>query len=82
MYDRSPIKHLDAVQTPSLLLLGAKDRRVPMCQGLEYYHALRSKGVPTKCLVFPEDTHALDNPATDLEHWNAIAEWLKLHLNL
>ena len=76
----SPIAHVEQVITPTLLLLGAKDRRVPHSQGLEYYHILRSKGVDSKLLIFPEDNHALDRPLTEAEQWIAVAEWFSNRL--
>ena len=87
MFNKSPMRHVQNVVTPTLLLLGGKDRRVPMCQGIEYYHALRSahaaaaaaRDVPVKCLVFPEDTHAIDSPASEACAWGAIREWFDVH---
>lgn len=76
----SPIIHVGAVKAPTLMLIGAKDRRVPQSQGISYYHTLRSLGVTTKMLVFPEDVHAIDRPQSEAEQWVAIAEWLMMHL--
>lgn len=36
------------VRAPVLLMLGEDDRRVPPKQGLEYYRALKARGVPTR----------------------------------
>lgn len=46
--DCSPIKYINDVQAPTLLLLGNKDLRVPSSQGLAYYHLLRKNGVVAK----------------------------------
>jgi acylaminoacyl-peptidase len=45
----SPIHHVHRVVAPTLLCLGAKDRRVPPSQGHEFYHVLRAQGVTTRC---------------------------------
>lgn len=36
------------VRAPVLLMLGEDDRRVPPKQGLEYYRALKARGLPTR----------------------------------
>ena len=79
MHKVSPIYHIEKVRTPTLLLLGGKDKRVPPSQGLEYYHLLRARGVKTKLLFFPEDTHAIDKPLSEAEQWIAIANWFAEH---
>ena len=58
----SPVAHVDAVKTPTLIALGEGDLRVPFSQGLHYHHLLRSKGVETKLMTFPKDSHPLDRP--------------------
>lgn len=59
------------MQAPLLFVLGAKDRRVPMADGLQFVSALKAQGSPTRLLTFPEDTHALDKPQTEYEQ----CEW-------
>lgn len=48
MIDVSPMKYVKNVKTPTLLLLGKKDLRVPPSQGFSYYYALKELNVPTK----------------------------------
>ena len=44
MRNCSPMKYIKNVRAPVLMLIGAKDRRVPMSQGISYYHTLKAKG--------------------------------------
>jgi dipeptidyl aminopeptidase/acylaminoacyl peptidase len=44
-------------KTPTLVVHGEKDYRVPVTQGLEYYNTLRQKGVPARLLYFPDENH-------------------------
>lgn len=80
MWVASPVSHIDGVVAPTLVALGAKDRRVPQSQGLEWFHALKSRGVETKLLMYPEDVHAIDKPASEADQWLNIVDWLKKHL--
>ena len=63
---KSPIFHINKVKTPVLMGLGTKDKRVPMCQGLAYYHGLKARGINTKCLVY-EDNHSIGKTSFDLD---------------
>jgi acylaminoacyl-peptidase len=75
MHAISPVAHIDAVRAPVLMLLGAKDRRVPPSNGTTYAHALRQRGVTVRMLTFPEDEHALSKPRTELESFANIMDW-------
>ncbi|EPZ34554.1 alpha/beta-hydrolase [Rozella allomycis CSF55] len=61
LYKSSPISLVDNVKCPTLLLLGRNDRRVPIYQGLNWFYQLKSKGVKTKLMMFPDTGHSLDS---------------------
>eukprot|EP00198_Chlamydomonas_reinhardtii_P011561 XP_001700898.1 acylaminoacyl-peptidase [Chlamydomonas reinhardtii] len=84
MYAASPVVYVDAVKAPVFMMLGAKDRRVPPPDGLQYLSALRGRdvaahGAPpeSRLIVFPEDSHGLDKPQTEFEQWINVVWWLK-----
>ncbi|CAG9467337.1 unnamed protein product [Pedinophyceae sp. YPF-701] len=77
---KSPITTVDNVNLPLLVLLGAKDARVPFTDAKQYVTALKDRGESApdvRVLVFPEDKHALDKPQTEFESWMNILAWLK-----
>ncbi|CAN4092846.1 unnamed protein product [Withania somnifera] len=76
-YDQSPISHVSKVRAPTLMLLGAKDLRVPITDGLQYARALKEKGVEVKVMMFPDDIQELDRPRTDFESFLNIGMWFK-----
>lgn len=80
MWDASPIAHIDNVKAPTLIAIGNADKRVPPSQGVEYYHALRSKGVDTKLLMYNEDDHAIDRVQSEADHWINIKKWFDKYL--
>ncbi|KAK3024099.1 hypothetical protein RJ639_044201, partial [Escallonia herrerae] len=76
-HNKSPILHLSKVKTPILFLLGAKDLRVPVSNGLQYARALKEKGVDVKVIVFPNDVHGIESPQSDFESFLNIGVWFK-----
>lgn len=78
----SPVRYVDNVTAPVLMMLGACDRRVPQDDGKNYLKMLkRRKDAPeTRLMVFPQDTHALDKPQTEFEQWLTALWWLKKHM--
>jgi dipeptidyl aminopeptidase/acylaminoacyl peptidase len=58
-WERSPLKHIDGAKTPTLIIHGAADPRVPPGQSLELYTALKWKGVPVEYVVYPREGHGI-----------------------
>ncbi|GAX72583.1 hypothetical protein CEUSTIGMA_g39.t1 [Chlamydomonas eustigma] len=86
LYAISPIAHIHKVKAPMLFMLGAKDRRVPLADGLQYISALRARAAADpslqapRVITFPEDTHSLEKPQTEFEQWLNTAWWLKTYV--
>ncbi|XP_042029120.1 acylamino-acid-releasing enzyme 1-like isoform X3 [Salvia splendens] len=78
-YSKSPIAHVSKVKTPTIFLLGARDIRLPMCNGIQFARALRERGVETKVIVFPNDEHSIDRPQSDYESYLNIGMWFNKH---
>ncbi|EYC04575.1 hypothetical protein Y032_0087g2090 [Ancylostoma ceylanicum] len=55
--DRSPINHIDRLQTPIAFLHGKEDTVVPVSQSVEMYDKLREKGVTTALMLFDDEGH-------------------------
>ena len=55
----SPIKFIKKVRTPTLVLHGERDSEVPTPQGYEFWHALKTLGVPTELVVYKNEGHAI-----------------------
>ena len=67
------------MQTPTLVLHGEKDFRVPVSQGINLHGALTGKGVPARIVVFPDENHWIMRPqASQLWHREFFA-WLDRH---
>jgi len=56
---QSPITYIDRAKTPTLVLVGRNDPRVPYPQSQQLYEALRVKGVPTQLVSYPREGHSI-----------------------
>jgi dipeptidyl aminopeptidase/acylaminoacyl peptidase len=55
----SPITFIKKVRTPTLVLHGDRDSEVPTPQGYEFWHALKTLGVPTELVIYENEGHAI-----------------------
>lgn len=68
--ERSPIRHVDRLATPLILLQGTEDKVVPPDQAEQMADTLREKGLPVALVLFEGEGHgfrALDNQVRALE---------------
>jgi dipeptidyl aminopeptidase/acylaminoacyl peptidase len=73
---QSPQRLAANFKTPTLVLHGERDFRVPVTQGLEYYNTLRQKGVPTRLVYFPDENHWVLKPQNSLLWHREVFAWL------
>ena len=79
-------RYVGDIIAPVLLCLGAKDRRVPFSQGMEYFHALKAKRLdkansPELALrVYPECDHAIDKPNGEADQFISIKNFFMKHI--
>ena len=78
--EQSPVTHLAGARTPTLLLVGEKDVRVPTAQSVEMLRALRGSGVEAELVVFPGEPHTLRTPRHQLHKVNSEIAWFERHL--
>jgi dipeptidyl aminopeptidase/acylaminoacyl peptidase len=58
-----PFLHADRITTPTLFLGGESDFNVPVEGGQQMYQALRSLGVDTQLIIYPNEHHGLTRPS-------------------
>lgn len=79
-WDHSPLKDVWKVTTPTLVLVGEEDPRVPMPQSVELYRALKANGVPTKLYVAPREPHGWQELRHRLFKMNVELDWFERHV--
>lgn len=78
LYQReSPVTHVKNAKTPTLLVVGAEDKRCPLEQSLMMYRALKDNGVTTELLIYPREDHGFVEPRHILDRAKRVAEWFR-----
>jgi dipeptidyl aminopeptidase/acylaminoacyl peptidase len=67
-------------KTPTIILHGERDYRVPVTHGLEYYMTLKLKGVPTRLVYFPDENHWILKPQNSVLWHREVFGWLEKHI--
>jgi len=77
MYARwSPSYYVKNFNTPTLVIHGEQDFRVPFGQGLQLFTALKLRKVPAKLLVFPDEGHWIQKPQNSLLWYRTFLDWI------
>ena len=76
---QSPHTFAKAMQTPTLVMHGALDYRVPDAQGLAYYNTLKARGVDARLVWFPDENHWILKPRNSKLWYEEFFSWLEHH---
>jgi dipeptidyl aminopeptidase/acylaminoacyl peptidase len=76
---QSPHASAGAMATPTLVVHGALDYRVPDAQGLAYYNTLKARGVEARLLWYPDENHWILKPRNSRQWYREFFDWLRLH---
>ncbi len=73
---QSPHAFAKNFKTPTLVIHGQLDYRVPDAQGLAYYNTLKSLGVPSRLVWFPDENHWVLKPRNSRLWYGEFFAWL------
>lgn len=71
----SAISHIENVVTPTQVIHGQEDFRVPLGQGQEFYNSLKWLGVDTEMIIYPRTPHGPREPKFLMDVSKRIMEW-------
>ncbi|MBT1443935.1 S9 family peptidase [Shewanella sp. JM162201] len=72
----SPHYHADKFKTPTLVIHGQLDYRVPVGQGFELFRTLQSKGIESRMIYFPDENHWILKPNNSIYWYNEVKDWM------
>lgn len=79
-WNRSPLKYVGNVTTPTMLMTGVNDLRTPIGQTEEFYEALKVRKIPTQMVRFNEEWHGTSSkPSNFIRSQLYLRDWFKQH---
>jgi dipeptidyl aminopeptidase/acylaminoacyl peptidase len=76
----SPIEFITRVRTPTLVLVGERDAECPPPQSREFWHALKTRKVPTQLVIYPGEGHGFRSPRHRCDVMRRTLRWLDRYL--
>ena len=81
VYEKSsPIHFIKNVKTPTLVIVGERDAECPASQSYEFWHALKTLGVPTKLIIYPGEGHLFIEPKNQADRMDQTVGWFDKYL--
>jgi dipeptidyl aminopeptidase/acylaminoacyl peptidase len=80
-WDHSPMKFVGNVKTPTMILHGQSDTRVPIAQSEEFYRALIEQHVPVEYVVYPRENHGFVEPRHQVDRVQRYLVFFGRYLN-
>jgi len=75
-YEFSPHRFITNWDTPILIIHGSNDFRIPYTQSLEAFNAAQLRGIPSRLMFFPDETHFVTKPQNAVLWQNEFFKWL------
>jgi len=76
VYEKSsPIRYIKNVKTPTLVIVGERDAECPAPQSYEFWHALRTLGVPTQLIIYAGEGHLFLKPENQADRMDQTVAW-------
>jgi dipeptidyl aminopeptidase/acylaminoacyl peptidase len=71
---------LGKYKTPTLVIAGERDYRVPYTQSLEFFNTLQRQNVPSKLVIFPDEGHWILKPQNSQLWYKTFLDWLATYV--
>ncbi|WP_435010151.1 S9 family peptidase [Tundrisphaera lichenicola] len=78
--EQTPSAFVGNFKTPTLVIHGSQDFRVPEAQGLGMFTSLQRQGVRSRFVLFPDEGHWIARPANRIIWWREVHDWLAKYL--
>nr|WP_320160326.1 S9 family peptidase [uncultured Methanoregula sp.] len=72
----NPAEHVALWKTPTLVIQGGNDYRVPETEGFAVFSALQRRNIPSRLLYFPDENHWVLKPGNSILWYHTVLDWL------
>ncbi|HET6348476.1 MAG TPA: S9 family peptidase [Candidatus Krumholzibacteria bacterium] len=72
----NPIESVGKWKTPTLVIHGGRDFRIPYSEGIATFTALQRQGIPSKFIFYPDESHWVLKPANSIQWHNEVLAWI------
>ena len=73
----SPHLFADRFNTPSLIIHGQRDLRVPVGQAFELFRTLQTRGVESRLVYYPDENHWILTRTNSLHWYDEVRQWVE-----
>ena len=80
IYTSFPFLKADRIKTPTMFLCGEKDFNVPLIHSEQMYQALKSLGIDTRLIIYPDQYHGLSIPSYARDRLERYLSWFGKYL--
>jgi dipeptidyl aminopeptidase/acylaminoacyl peptidase len=63
--------------TPTLVIHGQLDMRVPVNHGIELFNTLQKRGITSKFVYYPDENHWVLKPQNSLHWYQSVKNWIE-----
>jgi dipeptidyl aminopeptidase/acylaminoacyl peptidase len=82
LWQQSPLRYVNNIKTPLLIIHAEEDHRCPIEQAEQMFIALKTRGVVTELIRYPDESHELSRsgrPDRRIHRLEAILDWFGKH---
>ncbi|WP_432770768.1 MAG: S9 family peptidase [Sphingopyxis sp.] len=76
----NPVNHVAKWKTPTLVIHGEKDFRIPYSQSLAVFNALQRQGIESELLIYPDENHWILKGQNSVQWYSTVFDWMGRHL--
>jgi dipeptidyl aminopeptidase/acylaminoacyl peptidase len=77
----SALTYIKKAKTPTLVLVGERDGEAPPAQSIEFWHALKELGVPTRLVIYADEGHSFVKQQDRIDVTLRTVEWFDRYMS-